>query len=145
MENRGDPIDVWLIDPYRARQAQEGKNEPIIRIWQQAGLPRLRPANTDYDVTLERSREYMKAALDPTDPLPRVTIFDHLSKLATELDRYVVDSVIQGPRRGESLDRPRKGNSDLTECYQYLAGMKFRARRRGKVKLVPARFRCHTA
>jgi len=143
-ENRGDPIDIWLMDPWMGRQRQTEDHRTILQVWRDAGLPRLRLADADYEMALGESREYLGAAWDETVPHPRLTVFDHLEKFRDEIERYIVDSVAQGTKKGESRDRPRKGRDDLLNPWQYCCGMRFRARGGGPVKLVNPEFRSYT-
>lgn len=135
-ENRGDPINLWYADPWMSRQKvpdalSKEQHKTVLQVWRDAGLPRLQIPDIQYDVCLARSHEYIKAAADPTDPHPPLEVFDHLSAFEDEITRYVIDSVAQGPNRGELRDKPRKGrdgSSTLMECFQYLAGLGLRSR-----------------
>ena len=144
VENRGDPIDLWLMDPWMGRQRQTEDHRTVLQVWRDNGLPRLRLADADYEMALQESREYVGAAWDHTSPHPRVTVFDHLEKFKAEIERYIVDSVTQGAKKGETRDKPRKGNDHLLNCYQYCCGMRLRARGGGVVKLVDSEFRSYT-
>ncbi len=144
VENRGDPIDLWLMDPWMGRQRQTEDHRTVLQVWRDNGLPRLRLADADYEMALQESREYVGAAWDHTSPHPRVTVFDHLEKFKAEIERYIVDSVTQGAKKGETRDKPRKGNDHLLNCYQYCCGMRLRARGGGVVKLVDSAFRSYT-
>ncbi len=137
-DNRGDLIDLWLLDPWRGKQSQEGSNEKIIDVWRRLGLPRLRLAEVSMDVCLEESKEYIGAAFDPTSPHPALEVFDVCEEFKDEIERYVIDSVSQGARKGQSHDRPRKGNDDILNAWQFAAGMRIRARSNDGHKLVPA-------
>lgn len=136
IENRGDPIRIWACDPFMGKQrvpdAQlKEEYKTVLQVWREAGLPRLIYPDLDYEKTLASSHEYLEAAYDPTNPHPSLEVFDHLSDWEWEISRYVIDSVAQGPNRGDVRDRPRKGrdgSSTLMECYQYLCGMHLRAR-----------------
>ena len=131
MENRGDPINLWLMDPFMGRQTVHStgdEQQTVLQIWRKAGLPRLRLAEIDHEFCLQESREYIKAAFDPTDPHPGMEVFDHLDKFKDEIERCVIDSVQVGANRGISKDVPRKGNDDLLNCWQYACGMRLRAR-----------------
>lgn len=135
-ENRGDSINMWLADPFMGRQrvpdaVEREQHKTVLQVWRDAGLPRLQLPQIDLETCWARSHEYMNAAFDETHPHPAMEVFDHLTAFEDEIKRYVIDSVIQGPNRGESRDRPRKGregSSTLMECFQYLAGMGLRAR-----------------
>jgi len=135
-ENRGDPINLWLSDPFMGRQrvpdsTSRDQHKTVLQVWREAGISRLILPEIDYSTCLARSHEYLIAAQDATHPHPSVEVFDHLSAFADEMGRYVIDSVAQGPNRGELRDKPRKGkdgSSTLMECYQYLCGMGLRAR-----------------
>ena len=131
MENRGDPINLWLMDPFMGRQTVHStgnEQQTVLQVWRKAGLPRLRLAEIDYEFCLQESREYIKAAFDPTDPHPGMEVFDHLDKFKDEIERCVIDLVQVGANRGISKDVPRKGNDDLLNCWQYACGMRLRSR-----------------
>lgn len=126
-ENRGDPVHMWFCDPWMGKQSvpsAHSQHQTVLQVWRDAGLPRLRLPSIDYELALARSHEYIRASDDPTDPHPGLTVFDHLEDWEHEIKSYVIDSVAQGPRRGEMRDRPRKGDSTLMECFQYLAGLR---------------------
>jgi len=135
-ENRGDPIRLWYADPWMSKQrvpdsVARDQHLTVLQVWRDAGLPRLQIPDLDYDVCLARSHEYLKAAADPTDPHAPAEVFDHLEDFKWEIERYVIDAVAQGPNRGETRDKPRKGRdgaSTLMECWQYLCGLSLRAR-----------------
>lgn len=126
--NHGDAINMWLMDPWRGRQRQEGDNKTILQVWRDAGLPRLQLADVDYDVCIEQSREYINAAFDTTHPHPAVEVFEICAEFKEEIERYVIDTTRQGPSRGEAKDRPRKGNDDVLNAWQFACGMNLRAR-----------------
>lgn len=131
LENRGDPTNLWLMDPFMGRQTVHStgdEQQTVMDIWRKAGLSRLRLAEIDYEFCLQESREYIKAAFDPTDPHPGMEVFDHLDKFKDEIERCVIDAVQVGANRGTSKERPRKGNDDLLNCWQYACGMRLRAR-----------------
>lgn len=131
IENRGDPINMWLMDPFMGRQTVHStgdEQQTVLKIWQKSGLPRLRLAEIDYEYCLQESREYIKAAFDPTDPHPGMEVFDHLDKFRDEIERCVIDSYQVGANKGTIKERPRKGNDDLINCWQYACGMRLRAR-----------------
>jgi len=137
-ENRGDPIRLWLSDPWMSKQKiPDGvartidQNKTVLQVWRAAGLPRLIAPEIEYATCLARSHEYMEACLDPTAPHPPFEVFDHLTAFDWEISRYVIDSTLQGPNKGDLRDRPKKGrngSSTLMELYQYLCGMNLRAR-----------------
>ena len=136
-ENRGDPINLWIMDPWRGKQRQEGDLRRVIDIWRDAGLPRLRLADVDYDTCIEESREYLNAAIDPTYPHPPMEVFDHCEEFREEIEANLIDAIRQGPSKGESRDRPRKGFDDVLDAWRFTCGMKFRAPVHGRISPPP--------
>lgn len=126
-ENRGDSVNLWLMDPWRGKQKQEGDLKRVVDIWREAGLPRLRLAEVEYDTCIEESREYINAALDPTHPHPAVEVFDHCEEFKEEIEANLIDSIRQGPNKGDSRDRPRKGKDDVLDAWRFICGMRLRA------------------
>ena len=146
--NGGDHLNMMLMDPYMGQQrlawhAEHGDTRTVLDIFRQAGLPRLRLADVDEKVALEESREYLAAGLDPTNPHPAVEVFNTCAEFRAEIERYVIEAVVRGPSRGESRDRPRRGNDDVMACFRYTAGMRFRAYRFAASKLVDPAFRSY--
>lgn len=139
-ENRGEPIDRWICDPWRGRQKREGDLKTVLQVWREAGLPRLQLADVDYDVCLEESRMYIRAAFDTSDPHPRVTVFDHCTEFKQEIENYILDSVLQGPNKGTPRDKPRKGNDDVMNAFQFACGLRIRGVR-NRITLVDAQYR----
>jgi len=147
--NGGDPIDLWLLDPYMGRERLpwsdiHGDKRTVLEVFRDAGLPRLRIAEVSAAVALEESREYLRAAFDPTSRHPACEFFNTLHQFRAEIERYVYDTTQRGPQRGEVRDRPRKGNDDLINAWQYLCGMRLRSRRPGTAKPIPPEFRSYS-
>ena len=131
--NGGDYLNLMLCDPYMGAQRlpwhkEHGDHRTVLQVFRDAGLSRLRLAEIDDRVALEESREYIRAAFDPTSPHPAVEVFNTLKNFRFEIERFVQDTVAQGSNRGQVRDRPRRGNDDLMACFRYLAGMRLRAR-----------------
>lgn len=136
-----DPINFWWADPFMGRQrvpdAQTtDQHKTVVQVWRDAGLHRLALPQLDYETCLTESFEYIQAAFDQNSPRAKLTVDDHLTAFEDEIGRYVIDSVAQGQKKGDTLDRPRKGrdgSSTLMECYQYICGMRPKARGGGGV------------
>lgn len=139
-ENRGDPIDLWLLDPYAGKQtvqaSSKDQQKTVLQVWRDAGLQRLRLADVKADKALEESREYLKAGLDPTSPHPGFCVFDTCEPFKYEIERYINEVGVRGTAKGQSKDRPKKGNDDVLNAWQYLCGMNLRYRG-GSASMLP--------
>jgi phage terminase large subunit-like protein len=126
--NGGDPIDMWIIDPWGGNQRNPETHKTIAQLYRENGIP-VRFPNLDEDFGREALREYFAAALDATNRNAKAYIDRDLRDFETELFGYVWDFYSRGEKKGLSKEKPLKRNDHLINCAQYIAGMRLRGRR----------------
>ena len=127
VRNAGDPIDVFLIDPFwgAARNAENHKQG--YQLYREAGLPvRLAPRAEDYG--RDTLAEYLSAAADKTSRYPKIYLFDTCKELIEEMGTYVWDTVSKGANKGASKDKPLKRKDHAINATQYLVSMRPKGR-----------------
>lgn len=126
--NGGDPVDLWLIDPWGGNQRNAETHKTIAQLYRENGLP-VRFPNLDEDFGREALREYFNAALDPTNRNAKAVIDEDMTMFSEELFGYVWDFYSRGEKRGLSKEKPLKRNDHLINAAQYVAGTRPRGRR----------------
>jgi phage terminase large subunit-like protein len=122
VRNGGDPIDIWLIDPFwgSARNAENHKQG--YQLYKEAGLPvRLAPRAEDFG--RDKFAEYLSASLDKTSRHPKFFAFETLKNLGNEMQAYVWDVVSKGPSKGLNRGKPMKRGDHLINATQYLCSL----------------------
>lgn len=131
VKNRGDKVDLWLIDPTWGRQRTAEAHKTGQQLYREAGLP-VRLANVDEDFGRLATWEYLSAtAVGPEGRNPKLWVDPSLHEFIDEIEHYIMDSYHSGPLKGMSKDKPRKRADDLMNALQYLCAM----RPRGKMRL----------
>lgn len=123
VRNGGDPVDIWLIDPFwgAARNAENHKQG--YQLYKEAGIPvRLAPRAEDFG--RDTLAEYLSASLDKTSRHSKIYFFDTLKEFQTEIEGYVWDIVSKGPMKGKNRGKPLKRSDHLINATQYLVSMK---------------------
>lgn len=126
--NGGDPVDMWIIDPWGGNQRNAETHKTIAQLYRENGIP-VRFPNLDEDFGREALREYFNAALDPTNRNAKAYIESELRQFEDELFGYVWDFYSRGEKKGLSKEKPLKRNDHLINCAQYIAGMRLRGKR----------------
>jgi phage terminase large subunit-like protein len=119
VQNAGEPVDLWLIDPKGGSQRNAETHRTPKDLYNDAGIP-CRYANVNEDYGLLESFEYLKATGDTTARHPKVEVFRDLFQFTDEIETYVWDVFMSGANKGFSKDKPRKGNDDILNCWQYV-------------------------
>lgn len=127
VRNAGDPVDLWLIDPYWARQRNNETHKTGLQLYREAGVP-VRSAEVDEGFTVIAAAEYLNATLDTTSRHPKVYVFDSLHNFQTEIESYVWDTFGGGPLKGLTKEKPMKKNDHLMNAFQYLCAQKPKGR-----------------
>jgi phage terminase large subunit-like protein len=128
VENGGEPIDIWLIDPWGGNQRNAETHKTVAQLYRENGIP-VRFPNLDEDFGREALREYFNATLDPTNRNAKALIDADLRMFEEELFGYVWDFYARGEKKGLSKEKPLKRNDHLINCAQYIAGMRLRGKR----------------
>jgi phage terminase large subunit-like protein len=126
--NGGEPIDMWIIDPWGGNQRNPETHKTIAQLYRENGIP-VRFPNLDEDFGREALREYFNATLDPTNRNAKAYIDTDLRQFEEELFGYVWDFYARGEKKGLSKEKPLKRNDHLINCAQYIAGMRLRGKR----------------
>jgi phage terminase large subunit-like protein len=126
--NGGDPVDMWLIDPWGGNQRNAETHKTVAQLYRENGIP-VRFPNLDEDFGREALREFFMATLDPTSRNAKAVIDSDLFMFAEELFGYVWDFYARGEKKGLSKEKPLKRNDHLINCAQYIAGMRLRGTR----------------
>jgi phage terminase large subunit-like protein len=126
--NGGDPVDMWIIDPWGGNQRNPETHKTIAQLYRENGIP-VRFPNLDEDFGREALREYFNAALDATNRNAKAYIEEDLRQFEDELFGYVWDFYARGEKKGLSKEKPLKRNDHLINCAQYIAGMRLRGKR----------------
>jgi hypothetical protein len=130
LKNRGDKVDLWLIDPTWGAQRTAEAHKTGQQLYRDAGLP-VRLATVDRDFGRLALFEYFQGTvLGPEGRNPKIWIDPTMHELIEEIEHYIVDSYHSGPLKGMSKDRPRKKADDLVNALQYAAAQKPRGRMR---------------
>lgn len=127
VRNAGDPIDMWLIDPFwgSARNAENHKQG--FQLYREAGLPvRLAPRAEDFG--RDTLAEYLSATTNPTGRHAKIYVFNTLKEFQNEIEGYVWDVVSKGPMKGASKGKPLKRSDHLINATQYLVSLRPRPR-----------------
>lgn len=115
----GDPVDIWLIDPFFGRQKNAETHKTNTQLYREAGLPVRQPEVGD-DYGLNVSREYLNATTQLNSRHPALYIFDGLRAFENEIEHYTWDFFQAGEQKGLSKDKPRKAHDHLMNAMQYL-------------------------
>lgn len=122
VRNGGDPVDIWLIDPYwgAARNAETHKQG--FQLYREAGVSvRLAPRAEDFG--RDTLAEYLSASLDKSRRHPGIFVFDDLKQLQIEFEGYVWDLVSKGPMKGANKGKPLKRADHGINATQYLVSL----------------------
>lgn len=131
MKNRGDKVDLWLIDPTWGNQRTAEAHKTGQQLYRDAGIP-CRLAVVDEDYGRLAAWEYLQATVvGPESRNSKVWVDPTLHEFVDEIEHYIVDSYHSGPLKGMSKDRPRKRADDLMNAFQYMAAQRPRGRMRG--------------
>lgn len=130
----GDPVDIWLIDPFFGRQRNAETHKTNTQLYREAGLPVRQPEVGD-DYGLNVSREYLNATVTAGSRHPKAYIFQGMESFANEIEHYTWDFFQSGEQKGQSKDKPKKAHDHLMNSFQYLASQRPRGDRRGAVVL----------
>lgn len=129
--NRGDKVDLWLIDPTWGRQRTAENHKTGQQLYRDSGLP-VRLAEVDSDFGRLAAFEYLQGTvLGPEGRNPKVWVDPTLHIFIEEIEHYVNDTYHSGPLKGMSKDRPRKRADDLINAFEYMCAQ----RPRGKMRL----------
>ena len=123
VRNGGDPVDIWLIDPFwgSARNAENHKQG--YQLYKEAGIPvRLAPRAEDFG--RDTLAEYLSASLDKTSRHAKIFVFNTLKNFKSEIEGYVWDVVSKGPSKGLNRGKPLKRSDHLINACQYLCSLK---------------------
>jgi len=133
LKNRGDKVDLWLIDPAWGSQRTAEAHKTGQQLYRDAegpgrGLP-VRLASVGEDFGLLASIEYVQGtAVGNEGRLPRVWVDPALSGFIDEVEHCVWEFFAKGPLKGTSKDKPRKHNTDLLNAFQFICAMKPKGR-----------------
>lgn len=133
VKNRGDKVDLWLIDPVWGRQRTAENHKTGAQLYREQGLP-VRLTDIDEDYGRLALFEYLQGSvLGPEGRGQKLWVDPTLHEFIEEIEHYIVDSYRSGPLKGLSKDKPRKRADDLINAAQFMAAM----RPRGKMRLEP--------
>lgn len=122
VRNGGDPIDIWLIDPKWGSQRNPESHKTGMQLFREHGIP-VRLANIDADYGVNASREYLAATVNGGRN-GKLFVFDSCKDFRWQIEHYTWDFFQQGEMKGMSKDKPRKGNDDLINAWQYICAMR---------------------
>lgn len=125
----GEPIDIWLIDPFFGRQKTQVNHKTNSQLYRESGIP-VREPNVGNDYGLNVSREYIQATTQPTSRIPKLYVFEGLEAFSSEIEHYVYDFFQSGEQKGQSKDKPKKGHDHLMNAMQYLLSVRPRGSKR---------------
>jgi phage terminase large subunit-like protein len=135
--NRGDKVDLWLLDPTWGRQRTAEAHKTGQQLYRDAGLP-VRLASLDEDFGRLNAWEYIQGTvLGPEGRQPKLWVDPSLHEFVDEIEHYIVDSYHSGPLKGMSKDKPRKRADDLINAFQYMAAQRPRGRLRSDPDAAP--------
>jgi phage terminase large subunit-like protein len=135
--NRGDKVDLWLIDPTWGRQRTAEAHKTGQQLYRDQGLP-VRLADVSEDYGRLAGWEYIQGTvLGAEGRQPKLWVDPSLREFVEEIEHYIVDSYHSGPLKGMSKDKPRKRADDLINCFQYMAAMRPRGRMRLESEEIP--------
>lgn len=126
----GDPVDMWLIDPFFGRQKNAETHKTNTQLYREAGLPVRQPDVGD-DYGLNVSREYLSATVAPNSRHPRLYVFEGLESFCNEIEHYTWDFFQAGEQKGQSKDKPKKAHDHLMNSMQYLCSTRPKGGKRG--------------
>lgn len=133
LKNQGQPVDIWLIDSKGGNQKNAETHRTCADLYRAEGIPvRFPPFDKDFGILA--LGEYINATLEAAPRHPKVFIFNDLHMIKDEIATYVWDTFMKGNQKGLSKDAPKKGNDDILNCVQYIAGYM-------KGRKPPARFK----
>lgn len=131
VQNSGDPIDIWLIDPKWGAQRNNETHKTGQQLYRENGIP-VRLADVNYDdYGLQASREYIGATTDKNARHSKVFVASDLKNFIHEIEHYVWDYYARGDQKGLSKDKPLKRGDHLMNAWQYLCCMRPRGQRTG--------------
>lgn len=131
LQNGGDPIDIWLLDPKWASQRNNETHKTGLQLYRENSIP-CRAAPIEYeDYGLNAAREYIAANLDSTSRHPKVFVHRGLKNFRFEIEHYVWDVFGKGQMRGLSKDKPMKRDDHLMNAFQYLCCLRPVGRKSG--------------
>lgn len=129
VQNQGDPIDIWLIDPKWGTQRNAETHRTNQQLYRDAGIP-VRLAIVGEDYGLNASREYLNAtATGAPGSHAKAFFYEDLKNFRWEITHYVWDFFAAGEQKGQSKDKPRKKNDHLMNSFQYICAMRPHGRR----------------
>jgi phage terminase large subunit-like protein len=126
LRNRGETVDIWLIDPKWGSQRNAADHKENYRLYRESGIP-VRLAEVDDSYGLNVSFEYLNATLTPGNRHPRTYVFEDLGKFQNEIENYVWDMFAKGEQKGLTKEKPRKRNDHLLNAWQYACSGRFKA------------------
>lgn len=127
--NKGDVIDMWLIDPKWGQQRNAETHKTGAQLYRDNGLP-VRLAEVGEDFGLNSSLEYMQATVTEASRHPKLWVFNSLRNFIQEVEHYVWDFYQKGNMKGLTKEKPRKREDHLMNAFQYMTAMKPRSRQR---------------
>jgi len=126
----GEPVDYWLLDPYWAKQRNAESHKDGRQLYTDAGIPVRLPDVGGEGYAVSLSKEYINAALDPSDRRPFFKITDGLPNFEHEITHYTWDTYAKGEQKGLSKEKPRKRNDHLLNAAQYAMCLRLKAKQR---------------
>ena len=125
----GDPVDIWLIDPFFGRQKNAETHKTNSQLYRENGIPVREPKIGD-DYGLNVSREYLNATVTTGSRSPKLYIFKGLEAFCNEIEHYTWDFFQAGEQKGLSKDKPKKTHDHLMNAMQYLLATRPKGTRR---------------
>ena len=130
----GDPVDIWLIDPFFGRQRNAETHKTNTQLYRDAGLP-VRQPEVGEDYGLNVSREYLNATVTLGSRSPKLYIFEGMGAFKNEIEHYTWDFFQAGEQKGQSKEKPKKGHDHLMNAMQYLLSCRPKGDRRRSEEL----------
>lgn len=125
--NGGEHVDIWLIDPFWARQKNAETHRTNLQLYRDAGIPcRIPVLDEDYGQNV--SREFIKATTEPTSRHPKVYVFTSLKNFVWEIEHYTWAVFGKGEMKGLSKEKPVKRNDHLMNAFQYMSTLRLKAK-----------------
>lgn len=123
LDNAFDKVDLWLIDPRWGQQRNAETHKTGAQLYKDCGIPvrcvPIQNIGVENEFAIGKSTEFLMATLDTTARHDRHFFFDDLHDFRDEIEKYVWAVFGKGDQKGMTKGKPRKGNDDLLNCWQY--------------------------
>jgi len=129
IQNSGDLVDLWLIDPKGGSQRNAETHKTIAQLYRENGIP-VHEAKVNEDYGIAALGEYLNATVTEGSRHPKCYVSSECPNIRFELEHYVWAAYSKGELKGLSKEKPMKRNDHAINTMQYVACMRPRFKRR---------------